>query len=92
MATPGANEHSPAQGGSAQTGDQPDFKMPILPPSSDSTPRPTPFEMKHARQQPIRGGSAPVFLGRFCLMIINLPLHFRVHNLRLISFGFSPDA
>lgn len=26
------------------TGDQPDFKMPILPPSSDKTPRPTPFE------------------------------------------------
>ncbi len=25
------------------TGDQPSFKMPILPPSSDSTPRPTPF-------------------------------------------------
>jgi cytochrome c peroxidase len=28
------------------TGDQPNFKMPILPPSSDSTPRPTPFEKK----------------------------------------------
>ena len=26
------------------TGQQPDFKMPILPPSSDSTPRPTPFD------------------------------------------------
>ncbi len=26
------------------TGDQPDFKLPQLPPSSDSTPRPTPFE------------------------------------------------
>lgn len=26
------------------TGDQPDFKLPILPPSSDATPRPTPFE------------------------------------------------
>lgn len=26
------------------TGEQPNFKMPILPPSSDSTPRPTPFE------------------------------------------------
>ncbi|MBI5163399.1 MAG: cytochrome-c peroxidase [Magnetospirillum sp.] len=26
------------------TGDQPSFKMPILPPSSDSTPRPTPFD------------------------------------------------
>jgi cytochrome c peroxidase len=25
------------------TGDQPNFKMPILPPSADSTPRPTPF-------------------------------------------------
>ena len=25
------------------TGDQPAFMMPILPPSSDSTPRPTPF-------------------------------------------------
>jgi cytochrome c peroxidase len=25
------------------TGDQPNFKMPILPPSSDSTKRPTPF-------------------------------------------------
>ena len=25
------------------TGDQPDFKLPILPPSSDATPRPTPF-------------------------------------------------
>ncbi len=28
------------------TGDQPNFKMPILPPSSDSTPRPMPFEKK----------------------------------------------
>ena len=28
------------------TGDQPNFKMPILPPSSDTTPRPTPFEKK----------------------------------------------
>ncbi len=26
------------------TGDQPDFKMPILPPSTDATPRPKPFE------------------------------------------------
>ncbi|HZX31452.1 MAG TPA: cytochrome-c peroxidase [Rhodocyclaceae bacterium] len=26
------------------TGDQPNFKLPILPPSSDKTPRPTPFE------------------------------------------------
>ena len=26
------------------TGDQPQFMMPILPPSADSTPRPTPFE------------------------------------------------
>lgn len=26
------------------TGDQPDFKMPILPPSSDATPHPKPFE------------------------------------------------
>lgn len=26
------------------TGDQPSFKLPILPPSSDATPRPTPFE------------------------------------------------
>lgn len=26
------------------TGDQPDFGMPILPPSSDKTPRPKPFE------------------------------------------------
>jgi cytochrome c peroxidase len=26
------------------TGDQPSFKMPILPPSSDATPRPTPFD------------------------------------------------
>jgi cytochrome c peroxidase len=26
------------------TGDQPDFKMPILPPSADKTPRPTPFD------------------------------------------------
>lgn len=26
------------------TGDQPDFRLPILPPSSDATPRPTPFE------------------------------------------------
>lgn len=26
------------------TGDQPDFKLPILPPSNDSTPRPTPFD------------------------------------------------
>jgi cytochrome c peroxidase len=25
------------------TGDQPSFKLPILPPSSDKTPRPTPF-------------------------------------------------
>ncbi len=28
------------------TGDQPSFKLPILPPSSDTTPRPTPFEKK----------------------------------------------
>ena len=28
------------------TGDQPNFKMPILPPSSDSTPRPEPFAKK----------------------------------------------
>jgi cytochrome c peroxidase len=28
------------------TGDQPDFKLPILPPSSDSTPRPQPFAKK----------------------------------------------
>ena len=26
------------------TGDQPSFKLPILPPSSDKTPRPTPFD------------------------------------------------
>jgi cytochrome c peroxidase len=26
------------------TGDQPTFMLPILPPSSDSTPRPTPFK------------------------------------------------
>jgi cytochrome c peroxidase len=26
------------------TGEQPNFKMPILPPSSDTTPRPTPFD------------------------------------------------
>ena len=26
------------------TGDQPDFKLPILPPSSDKTPQPIPFE------------------------------------------------
>ncbi|PKO39886.1 MAG: cytochrome C biogenesis protein CcsA [Betaproteobacteria bacterium HGW-Betaproteobacteria-6] len=28
------------------TGDQPSFKLPVLPPSSDATPRPTPFEKK----------------------------------------------
>lgn len=28
------------------TGDQPDFKLPILPPSSDNTPRPQPFAKK----------------------------------------------
>jgi cytochrome c peroxidase len=28
------------------TGDQPNFKLPILPPSSDKTPRPTPFDKK----------------------------------------------
>ena len=28
------------------TGDQPNFKLPILPPSADATPRPTPFEKK----------------------------------------------
>jgi cytochrome c peroxidase len=28
------------------TGDQPDFKLPILPPSSDKTPRPIPFAKK----------------------------------------------
>ena len=28
------------------TGEQPNFKMPILPPSADTTPRPTPFEKK----------------------------------------------
>ena len=26
------------------TGDQPDFRLPILPPSSDKTPRPKPFK------------------------------------------------
>lgn len=26
------------------TGDQPSFALPILPPSADSTPRPTPFK------------------------------------------------
>lgn len=26
------------------TGDQPSFTLPILPPSSDRTPRPTPFD------------------------------------------------
>ena len=26
------------------TGEQPSFSLPILPPSSDKTPRPTPFE------------------------------------------------
>lgn len=26
------------------TGDQPDFKLPILPPSNDNTPKPTPFD------------------------------------------------
>jgi cytochrome c peroxidase len=26
------------------TGDQPSFKMPLLPPSADNTPRPTPFD------------------------------------------------
>jgi len=28
------------------TGEQPSFKLPILPPSADTTPRPTPFERK----------------------------------------------
>lgn len=28
------------------TGEQPNFKLPILPPSADATPRPTPFEKK----------------------------------------------
>jgi cytochrome c peroxidase len=28
------------------TGDQPNFKLPILPPSTDSTPRPEPFAKK----------------------------------------------
>ncbi|MGB2903579.1 MAG: cytochrome-c peroxidase [Candidatus Dechloromonas phosphoritropha] len=28
------------------TGDQPSFKLPILPPSADATPRPTPFDKK----------------------------------------------
>lgn len=28
------------------TGDQPNFKLPILPPSADATPRPTPFEKR----------------------------------------------
>ena len=36
--------------------------------------------------------TAPTFIARFCLMIINLPLHLRVHNLPLIYFGFFPDA
>jgi len=27
-----------------QTGEQPSFSLPILPPSSENTPRPTPFE------------------------------------------------
>ena len=26
------------------TGDQPGFMLPVLPPSSDKTPRPTPFQ------------------------------------------------
>ena len=28
------------------TGDQPNFKLPILPPSADATPRPAPFDKK----------------------------------------------
>jgi len=28
------------------TGDQPSFKLPILPPSADATPRPQPFGKK----------------------------------------------
>jgi cytochrome c peroxidase len=28
------------------TGDQPQIGMPVLPPSSDATPRPTPFDKK----------------------------------------------
>jgi hypothetical protein len=38
------------------------------------------------------GGRGLVIPARFCLMIINLPVHLRVHNLPLIYFGFSPDA
>jgi cytochrome c peroxidase len=26
------------------TGDQPSFQLPVLPPSTDETPKPTPFE------------------------------------------------
>jgi len=38
------------------------------------------------------GGFDAIIPARFCLMIINLPLHLRVHNLPLIYFGFFPDA
>jgi len=39
-----------------------------------------------------RGLRPPFFLVPICLMIVNLPVHLRVHNLPLISFGFFPDA
>lgn len=38
------------------------------------------------------GAAAPVFLVCVCLIPVNLPVHWRVHNLPLIPFGFSPDA
>jgi hypothetical protein len=38
------------------------------------------------------GAAAPVFLASICLTLINLPVHFRVHNLPLIYFGFSHNA
>jgi len=38
------------------------------------------------------GGFGTIIPVRFCLIIVNLPLHLRVHNLPLIYFGFFPDA
>ena len=54
------------------------------------------YEMEDGRLRPYHPAAAtaaaPVFLVRVCLIPVNLPVHWRVHNLPLIPFGFSPDA
>lgn len=46
------------------TGEQPNFRLPILPPSSDTTPRPIPFE-KITGSRHRKGAAAPFFLLAF---------------------------